>query len=88
MSKTQDMTTAEERERTKVIPYASDVGSIVCYVVYHIGSVPCHESVKGYKNDPGMDHWTAVKIVLGLRSFLDYGGGKRVRRKGLRRCKL
>ena len=26
LSKTQDMTTAEERERTKVIPYASDVG--------------------------------------------------------------
>ena len=60
--------TAEERERTKVIPYASDIGSIVCYAVYRTGSVPCHESVKGYKNDPGMDHWTAVKIILrGIR---------------------
>ena len=57
---------AEERERTKVIPYASDVGSIVCYAVYRTGSVPCLESVKGYKNDPGMDHWTTVKIVLGI----------------------
>ena len=64
MSKTQDMTTAEERERTKVVPYASDVGSIVCYVVYRTGSVPCHESVKGYKSDTGMDHRIAVKLIL------------------------
>ena len=27
-------------------------------------------------------------VTSGLRNFLDYGGGKRVRRKGLRRCKL
>ena len=26
LSKTQDLTTAEERERTKVVPYALDVG--------------------------------------------------------------
>ena len=40
--------------------------------------MPCHESVKGYKNDPGMDHWTAVKIILGVNKdmFLDYGGDK------------
>ena len=55
---------AEERERTKVVPYASDVGSIVCYAVYHTGSVPCHESVKGYKSDRRMDHRTAVKVIL------------------------
>ena len=74
----------EERERTKVVPYASDVGSIVCYAVYRTGSVPCHESVKGYKNDPGMDHWTAVKIVLGVNKdmFLDYGGDKEFGVKG------
>ena len=61
---------AEERERTKVVPYASDVGSIVCYAVYRTGSVPCHESVKGYKSDPRMDHRTAVKIILrGLRKY-------------------
>ena len=59
---------AENRDRTKVVPYVSDIGSIVCYAVYRTGSVPCHESVKGYKNDPGMDHWTAVTIVLrGIR---------------------
>jgi len=46
--------------------------------------VPCHESVKGYKNDPGMDHWTAVKIVLGVNKdmFLDYGGDKEFDVKG------
>ena len=40
--------------------------------------MPCHESVKGYKNDPGMDHWTAVTMVLGVNKdmFLDYGGDK------------
>ena len=31
LSKTQDLTTTEERERTKVVPYALDVGSTVCY---------------------------------------------------------
>ena len=66
LSKTQDLTTTEERERTKVVPYALDVGSIVRHGVYCTGSVPCHESVKGYKNDPGMDHCTEVKIILGV----------------------
>ena len=60
------MTMAEERERTKVVPYASDVGSIVCYAVYRTGSVPFHESVKGYKSDPGMDHMTAVELILSI----------------------
>ena len=45
--------------------------------------MPCHESVKGYKNDPGMDQ-TAVKIVLGVNKdmFLDYGGDKEFVVKG------
>ena len=64
LSKTQDLTTVEERERTKVVPYALDIGSIVCYVVYRTWSVPCHESVKGYKSDTRMDHRTAVKVIL------------------------
>ena len=66
LSKTQDMTTAEARERTKVVPYASDVGSIVRYAVYRTWSVPCHESVKGYKSDPGMDHRTSVELILSI----------------------
>ena len=62
LSKTQDLTTTEERERTEVVPYALDIGSTVCYAVYHTWSV--QESVKGYKCDPGMDHRTAVNIIL------------------------
>ena len=53
--------------------------------------MPCHDSVKGYKSDLRMDHGQRSKLSLvtsGLRNFLDYGGGKGVRRKGLRRCKL
>ena len=42
--------------------------------------VPCHESVKGYKSGPGVDHWTAVGIILSNQRtkemFLDYGGDK------------
>ena len=61
---------AEERQRTKVVPYASHVGSIVCYAVYRTGSVPCHESVKGYKSDPRMAHRIAVKVILrGIRIY-------------------
>ena len=47
LSKTQDLTTAEERERTKVVPYALDVGSTVCYVVYQTYCIPCFEFGKG-----------------------------------------
>ena len=48
--------------------------------------MPCHDSVKGYKSDPGMDHWTAVKIILSnyrtKEIFLDYGGDKEFVVKG------
>ena len=75
---------AEERERTKVVPYASDVGSIVCYAVYRTGSVPCHESVKGYKEwsrngslESGENCPWSNKDM-----FLDYGGDKEFGVKG------
>ena len=51
-----------------VIWNSSKEASIVCYAVYRTGSVPCHELVKGYKSDPGVGHWTTVKIILsGIR---------------------
>ena len=35
---------------------------------------------RGYKSDPGVDHWTAVKIILSnwrtKEMFLDYGDDK------------
>src|SRR5215216_6047507 len=60
LSKTQNPTMAENRERMKVIPYASAIGSIkVCYVVYQTCCVPFHEFGKGYNSDLRVDHWTA-----------------------------
>src|SRR3989337_531146 len=78
-SKTQSPTTAEDRERMKVILYASAIGSIkyamLCTrpIVYLAMSL-----ARGYNSDPGVDHWTAVKIILReLRKyFLDDGGDK------------
>ena len=40
LSKTQSPTTAEDRERMKVIPYASAIGSIKYDMLC---CVPCHE---------------------------------------------
>ena len=65
LSKTQNPTTAEDRERMRVIFYASTIGSIkyvmLCTkpVVYLAMSL-----ARGYNSDPGIDHWTAVKIIL------------------------
>ena len=47
--------------------------------------MPWHESVKGYKNDPGMGIiGQRSKIVLGVNKdmFLDYGGDKEFSIKG------
>ena len=65
MSKTQDLTTAEERERMKVILYASAIGSIK-YVMLCTKSVMClaMSLARGYDNDPGVNHWIEVKISL------------------------
>ena len=71
LSKTQNPTTAEDRERMKVIPYASAIGSIKY-------AMPCTRPIvylsiilaREYNSDLGVDHWTAVKIILsGLRKY-------------------
>ena len=65
LSKTQSPTTAEDRKRMKVIPYASVIGSIkyamLCTksIVY---STLC--LAREYNSDLGVDHWTAVRIIL------------------------
>jgi hypothetical protein len=57
LSKTQCPTMAEDRERMKVIPYDSAIGSIknamLCTksVVYLAMSLS-----RGYNSDPGVDH--------------------------------
>ena len=65
LSKTQNPTTAEDRERMKVIPYASAIGSIkydmLCTrpIVY-----PALSLAREYNFDLRVDHWTAVKNIL------------------------
>src|SRR4051812_9775786 len=65
LSKTQNPTTKENRKRMKVIPYASAIGSIkyamLCTrpIVYLAMSL-----ARGYHSDPGVDHWTSVRVIL------------------------
>ena len=79
-------TTAENRKRMQVIPYASAIGSIK-YAILCTRPVMClaMSLARGYNSDPGVDHWTSVKIILSYsmtkEMFLDYGGDKRVHRK-------
>ena len=65
LTKTQNPTTAENRKRMKVIPYASVIGSIkyamMCTrpIVYLAMSL-----ARGYNSDLRVDHWITVKIIL------------------------
>ena len=65
LSKTQNTTTTENRKRMKVIPYASVIGSIK-YVMLCIRPVVClaMSLARRYNTDPGVDHWTVVKLSL------------------------
>ena len=69
LSKTQIPTTAENRKRMKVIPYASVIGSIkVCYAMDQTYCILCPGFAREYNSDLGVDHWTLVKIILsGIR---------------------
>ena len=69
LSKTQSLTTAEERGRTNVVPYALVIGSIRYAMLSTAPDVCLATSfARGYKGDRGMDHQIAVKIVLrGIR---------------------
>ena len=53
----------------KVIPYASAIGSIKYAMLYTRPIVYLAMSLaRGYNSDLGVDHWTAVKIILrGIR---------------------
>ena len=57
LSKTQNQTTAEERERMKVIPYASAIGSIMYAMLCTRPDVCLAISLAGrYQSDPGVHH--------------------------------
>mgnify|MGYP004475356723 FL=1 len=57
LSKTQNLTTAEGRGRTKVVPYAFVIGSIR-YAMLSTAPDVCLATclARGYKGDPGVDH--------------------------------
>ena len=82
LSKTQNPTTAEDRKRMIVIPYASVIGSIKCAMLCTKPVVCLAMSLaRGYDSDPGVDHRTAVKNILKYLKmtkdmFLVYGGDK------------
>ena len=65
LSKTQSPTTAEDRKRMKVIPYATVIGSIkyVMLCTRPIVYLPL-SLAREYNFDLGVDHSTAVKNIL------------------------
>ena len=69
LSKTQSPTTAEDRKRMKVIPYALAIGSIK-YAMLCTRSIvyPTLFLAREYNSDLGVDHWTSIKNILsGIR---------------------
>ena len=65
LSKTQSPTTAEDRNRMKVIPYASAIGSIKYVMLCTRPIVYLSLSLaREYNFDLGVDHWTTVKNIL------------------------
>ena len=88
LSKTQSPTTTEDRERTKVIAYASAICSKI-YAMLCTRPGVCHaiSLARRYLCDLGVDHWTAVKNILKYlkrtkEMFLGYGGDKEFAVKG------
>ena len=69
LSKTQSPNMAEDRERMKVIPYASTIGSIKYAMLYTRPiAYPALSLAREYNTNLGVDHWTLVKIILsGIR---------------------
>ena len=65
LSQTQSPTTAEDREKMKVIPYASATGSVMYDMLCTRPDVCLAISIAGrYQSSPGVEHWTAVKNIL------------------------
>ena len=82
LSTAQCPTTAEDREKMSVIPYASAIGSIMYAMLCTRPDVCLAISLAGrYQSNPGMDHRIAIKNVLKYLKrtkdkFLVYGGDK------------
>ena len=88
LSKTQIPTKTEDRKRMKVIPYATIIGYIKYVLLCTTPIVHLAMSLaRGYNSDPGVDHWTTVKIILRYlkrtkEMFLGHGGDKEFVVKG------
>ncbi len=84
LSQTQCPTTTEDREKMKVIPYASAIGSIMYAMLCTRPNVCLAISLAGrYQSNPGVDHWTTVKNILKYLKrtkdiFLVYGSNKKL----------
>ena len=82
LSQTQCPTTTEDREKMKVIPYASAIGSITYAMLCTRPDVCLAVSLVGrYQSNPRKEHWKAVKNILKYLKrtkdmFLVYGGDK------------
>ena len=82
LSQTQCPTTVEDREKMKVIPCASAIGSIMYAILCTRPNVCLAISIAGrYFSNPGVEHWTVVKNILKYLKrtndmFLVYGGEK------------
>ena len=65
LSTAQCPTTAEDREKMSVVPYASAIGSIMYAMLCTRPDVNLAVSLVGrYQSNHGMEHWTAVKNIL------------------------
>ena len=65
LSQTQSPTTVEDREKMKVIPYASAIGSIMYAMLCTKPDVCLAISIAGrYQSNPGVEQWTAIKNIL------------------------
>ena len=82
LNQTQCLTTAEDREKLKDVPYASAIGSIMYAMLCTRLDMCLAISLAGrYQSNPGVDHWTTVKNILKYLKrtkdmFLVYGGDK------------
>ena len=62
-------TSAEDREKMSVIPYASAIGSIMYAMQCTRPDVSLAISMAGrFQSNPGMEHWTVVKTEGVLRN--------------------
>ena len=65
LSKTQILTTTENRKIMKVIPHASAIGSMKYDMLCTKSTMYLAMSLaRGYNSDLRVDHWIAVKIIL------------------------